>query len=190
MYYRIVIERNMAQEIQMDIEERKFIRAIGKWVLGIAGIVFSINLICRFADAKESMEYIQVMGKVVKVQSTSEWTRAGGNSFEASSYGVWVDYQPQGDPLWYTITESYSKKLFSEGETVPVLYQKGKVYKAYVAKKDWITRAYLPVSKNYNMPFIISVVLLVIGFLFYTNSPILEWYTHAGEIVIGKKKKT
>ena len=69
------------------------------------------------------------------------------------------------------------------------MYQKGKVYKAYAAKKDWITRAYLPVSKNYNMPFIISVVLLVIGFLFYTNSPILKWYTHAGEIVIGKRRK-
>lgn len=81
------------------------------------------------------------------------------------------------------------KQAVSVGETMPVLYHRGKVYKAYVAKKDCITGAYLPLSKNYNAPFIISVVLFVIGFLFYTNSPILKWYTNAGEITIGKKKR-
>lgn len=35
-------------------------------------------------------------------------------------YGVWVDYQPQGYLIRRTITESYSDRLFSEGETVPV----------------------------------------------------------------------
>lgn len=185
----MITQGNMEQETQTNIEEGKFIRAIGKWMLGIAGIILAINLICRLADAKESMEYTQVTGTVTKVQTLSKWTRAGRHSTKLSSYCVWVDYQPQGYPIRQTITESYSNRLFSVGETMPVLYHRGKVYKAYVAKKDWITGAYLPLSKNYNAPFIISVVLFVIGFLFYTNSPILKWYTNAGEITIGKKKR-
>lgn len=41
------------QETQKNIEEEKVLRAIGKWMLGIAGIILSINLICRVVDAKK-----------------------------------------------------------------------------------------------------------------------------------------
>lgn len=108
----MITQGNMEQETQINIEEGKFIRAIGKWMLGIAGIILAINLICRLADAKESMEYTQVTGTVTKVQTISKWTRAGRHSTKLSSYCVWVDYQPQGYPIRQTITESYSNRLF------------------------------------------------------------------------------
>lgn len=126
------------------------------------------------------------MGTVASIETSSGWN-AGKRTYD---YHVNVDYQPQGKWGIQSISENYSFNKFSKGDTVPVLYQKNKVYKAYVAKKDWITQAYLPVSKNYNTPFIISIVLFIIGILFYTNSPILQWYAHAGEITIGKKKKS
>lgn len=148
---------------QTNVKDEKFNRAFGKWMFIIAVIILCINVICRIADAGKSREYLQVMGTVTMEQTTSEW-RAGKRSYK---YMIWVDYQPQGHPLTEVITESYSFDLFSKGDTVPVLYQKDAVYKAYVAKKDWMTGAYLPVSKNYNIPLIISVILFVIGFFSY-----------------------
>lgn len=58
------------------------------------------------------------------------------------------------------------------------MYKKDAVSEAYIAKKDWMTGAYLPVKQYYNVPFVIAVILLVIGFLLYTNSPIVDWYLH------------
>lgn len=160
-------------------------RTIGKWILSIAGIILCINMICRIVDAGETREYVQVTGIVTFANESSEW-RAGKRSY---SYNVGIEYQPQGYLTTEYITESYSFNLFSKGDAVPVLYRKDAVYDAYVAKKDWVTGAYLPVSKSYNVPLIIAFVLFVIGILFYTNSPVLDWYCHMGEIVIGKQQE-
>lgn len=177
----------MEPETQTTSEEEKFNKAIGKWIFRIAGIILCINVLCRMVDAGKSREYVQVTGTVTSVYGNSEWN-AGKRSY---SYEVGVEYQPRGYlvPSEY-ITETYYFNMFSKGDAVPVLYRRDAVYKAYVAKKDWMTGAYLPMSNDYNVPLIISIVLFVIGFLVYTDSPILEWYINAGEITIGKKKKS
>lgn len=151
----------MEQETQSNTEKEKFNRAISKWLFGIAGIILCINVTCRMVDAGKSKEYVQVMGTVTMTQETSEW-HAKKKSYD---YYVWLDYQPQGHLNTYSIFESYSFNLFSEGDSVPVLYRKDAADKAYAAKKDWMTGAYLPVRKSYNMPLIIAVILLVIGFI-------------------------
>lgn len=174
------------RKIQKKEEKEKFNRAFGKWIIGIAGIILCINVFCRMVDAGKSRDYVQVMGTVTMTYTTEHWI--GRN--RGYDYHVLIVYRPWGDLLKYSVSESYSFNMFSKGDTVPVLYRKDAVYEAYVAKKDWMTGAYLPVSKSYNMPLIIAGILFVIGFLLYTNSPILEWYTHAGEITIGKKKKS
>ena len=172
------------RKIQKKEEEKKFNRVFGKWIIRIAGIILCINVFCRIVDAGKSREYVRVMGTVTKTQTTEHWI--GRN--RGFDYRVWIDYQPLGYLDTYGVSESYSFGMFSKGDTVLVLYRKDAVYEAYIAKKDWMTGAYLPVSKKYNVPLIIAAVLFVIGLLVYTNSPILEWYTHAGEITIGKKK--
>lgn len=180
------ISRILGQDSRTDVKDADTIRTIGKWMIGIAGILLSINLISRLADVRESMEYIQVMGRVTKVQTIAKWTRAGSRSTKLSSYCVWVNYQPQGYPLSQTITETYSDRLFSEGEAVPVLYRRGKVYKAYVAKKDWLTGAYLPVSKNYDVLLILSILLFDIGVVLCMN--IKYWSPTGGNFRLRREK--
>ena len=156
-------------EIQTNEKAEKFNRTCGKWLLGIAGMILCINVLCRMVDAGKSMEYVQVTGTVIKTQTTEEWVRAGNRSREMPRYHVWIAYPIQGYEYPETIFETYYSDIFSEGDTVPVLYQKDAVYKAYVAKKDWMTGAYLPVGKWYNVPLIIAIILFVTGFLLYTN---------------------
>lgn len=156
-------------EIQTSEKAEKFNRACGKWVFRIAGIILCINVLCRMVDARKSIEYVQVTGTVTMTQVTKEWVRAGNRSREMPRYHVWINYPIQGYEYSEILTETYSFDMFSKGDTVPVLYRKDAVYKAYVAKKDWMTGAYLPVSKSYNLPLIIAVVLFIIGFLLYTN---------------------
>lgn len=163
-------------------EEEKFNKTIGKWMFRIAAIILCLNVLCRIIDAVKSMEYVQVMGTVTSVDERTEY-RAGKRSY---IYSAGISYQPRGWRIGEYIVEHVD--MLSEGDTVPVLYRKDAVWEAYAAKKDWMTGAYLPISKWYNVPFVISIVLFVIGFLMYTNSPILEWYTRAGEITIGKKR--
>lgn len=162
---------NVTQTNEMQTKEKaeKFNRTCGKWVFRIAGIILCINVLCRMVDAGKSKEYERVTGTVTMTQTTTEWVRAGNRSREMPRYHVWIDYPIQGDEYPETLFETYYFDIFSEGDTVPVLYQKDAVYKGYAAKKDWMTGAYLPVSKWYNVPLIIAIVLFVIGFLLYTN---------------------
>lgn len=172
--------------VQRKGEEEKINRKISKWLFLIAGIILCINVYCRVMDAKKSTEYVRTTGTVTSVHERSEWVARK----RTYSYQVYVDYQT--GCVWGTLStsESYSSlNKFSKGDTVPILYRKDNVFEAYIAKKDWMTGAYLPASKWYNMPFVISVVLFVMGFLLYTNSPVLVWIEHADEIIIGKRKK-
>jgi len=170
--------------MQKKEEEEKFNKAIGRWMLRIAGIILCVNVLCRVADAARSMEYVQVSGTVTKTQTTDE-LHAGKRSY---TYHVWATYPIQGMDWSQYISEDYSFDMFSTGDNVSVLYRKDDFFEAYIAKKDWMTGAYLPVSKSYNIPLAISIVLMVVGSLFYTNSPVLDWYTCAGELIIGKKR--
>ena len=148
----------------------KYTKIVARGMMIVAIVILSINLLCRFADADRSKEYIRVTGTVSKIQESSEWVRAGKRMVRSSEYTVWINFQPDEDWLLEQgIVENHMYDIFSEGDTVDVLYPKGAVYKAYTAKKDWLTGAYLPMSKDYNMPLIIAVILFVTGFLFYKN---------------------
>ncbi|MBO5241776.1 MAG: hypothetical protein J6B19_03805 [Lachnospiraceae bacterium] len=148
----------------------KYTKTVGRGMMIVAIVILSINLLCRFADAEKSKEHIRVTGTVSNIQETTEWIRAGNRSVQSSNYSVWVRFHPQDSRLLEeVIVENHIYDLFSLGDTVVVLYPKSAVYKAYTAKKDWLTGDYLPMSKDYNMPLIIAFILLIAGFLFYKN---------------------
>lgn len=170
------------------MEEEKLIKIIGKWMLGIAIVILCINTFCRLADAKESKEHIQVVGTVSKIHVSSEWVRAGNRMVNDSTYTIWIRFRPAGWLSEEVIVDDYNDNIFSVGDTVSVLYPKAAIWKAYVAKKDWLTGAYLPVSKDYNLPLILSIILFVVGLLFFTNSPILDWIARMGETTKDKKE--
>lgn len=162
------------REVPTSEEEEKLRKTYGKWLFRVAGIILCINVFCRMVDAGKSMEYVQVIGTVTMKQTTEEWVRAGNRSFKSPTYIVWIEYPIKGYNSSEKISERYSFDMFSKGDKVPVLYRKDAASKAYVAKKDWMTGAYLPVDKYYNVPLIIAAILLIIGFLLYTNSPLLK----------------
>ena len=170
------MNERQTDEIQKEKAE-KFNRACAKWVFVIAGIILCINVLCRIIDAVKSAEYIRVTGTVTMTQTTKEWVRAGNRSREMPRYHVWIEYPIQGYEYPETIFDTYHDNMFSKGDTVPVLYRKDAVYEAYAAKKDWMTGAYLPVSKWYNVPLIIAGVLFVFGFLLYKNE--VDLYAYA-----------
>jgi len=172
------------QELSDEEANKRFNRAFGKLLIRIAAFIFCVNVFCRVTDAIESKNYVQVMGTVTDTYSTSSWN-AGKRSY---NYHVRVDFQPQGWAGTTEISESDSFSRFFEGQTVPVCYRESAVHKAYIAKKDWMTRAYLPAENAYNVPFVIGIILLVLGFLVYTDSPVLEWIERADQILREKTK--
>lgn len=172
------------QELSAEEEDKRFNRAVGKWMIRIAAIILCINVFCRVTDAVESKNYVQVMGTVTDTYSTSSWN-AGKRSY---NYHVMVDYQPKGWAGTSSVSESHSFDMFYEGQTVPVLYRENATYDEYIAKKDWMTGAYLPAENWYNVPFVIGIVLFVLGFLAYTDSPVLEWLERADQFLSSKKK--
>ena len=148
----------------------KYTKIVGRGMMIVAIVILSIHLLCRFADAEKSKEHIRVTGKVSKIQESSEWVRTGKRMVQSSEYTVWINFQPDEDLLLEQgFVENHVCDIFSKGDTVDVLYPKGAVYKAYTAKKDWLTGAYLPMSKDYNMPLVIAVISFVAGFLFWKN---------------------
>lgn len=173
-------------------DDKKFIKTIAKWALRISAVILCINMICRISDAVKSKEYLQTTGTVTKVYTTSEQVSSKKGSVESTSYDVRIEYQPPGDILPNSIAEIYNDDIFSEGDTVPVLYREKFVYDGhddYVAKKDWLTRSYLPAGKDYDLPLKIFGVLFVISLLFCTD-PVLEWYVNAQTNITIKKEKS
>lgn len=166
------------QKLSDEEIEKRVTRAIGMGMIRIAGIILCINVFCRVLDAVESKDYIQVMGTVTDAYTSNS----------SLDYNVRVDYQPKGESWTACVSESYSSSMFKEGQAVPVLYRGKPIYDEYIAKKDWMTGAYLRAEKWYNVPFVIAVVLFILGVLFYTDSPILEWYANAGTNIVGEIK--
>lgn len=157
---------------EQDAWEKKFFRKLGKLFLVVATILICMNVIGRIVYIGKSMKCEQVTGTVVSTQDRVSYI--GRNP--SYTYIVWVEYQPQGYPFAISISEENPKFNLSKGDEVIVLYQKSNVNKAYVAKKDWLTGFYLPENKSFTMPLVIAIVLIGMGFILYTNSPILDWY--------------
>ena len=140
-------------------------KAVGKWLMILGIVILSINLLCRFTDAAKSKKHIQVTGTVSMIQETSELVRAGNRTVNSYTYTVWIRFQPEGWLSEDIVVEDHLFDIFSEGDTVTVLYPADAIYKAYSAREDWMTGAYLPVSKNYDIPMIIAAVLFALGIL-------------------------
>ncbi len=152
-------------------------KAVGKWLMILGIVILSINLLCRFTDAAKSKNHIQVTGTVSMIQETSELVRAGKRTVNSYTYTVWIRFQPEGWLAEDIVVEEHLYDIFSEGDTVTVLYPADAIYKAYSARKDWMTGAYLPTSNNYDIPMVIAIVLFVLGILCYEKPKVM------GEII-------
>ena len=99
----------MEQEKSANIEDDKFARAVGRWILIIATIILGVNIICRGVDAVKSKNYVKVTGTVTEAYTTEHWTRAGGRSFEVPTYHVWVKYSipVRTTTMTETLTENH-----------------------------------------------------------------------------------
>ena len=63
--------------------------------------------------------------------------------------------------------DSHAYEFIKEGDVVRIYFMENNPDEAYAARKDWLTRKYLPAENSYNIPLIISAVLIIIGIYFF-----------------------
>ena len=171
---------NEISEKEIDELAKKIIHLIGFAIIGIAILLVSINICCRFAGAKKGKKYEYTDGVVTKVDETKTYQRGSKQAYY--DYTIWVDYIPVNDDKTYTFLDSsHAYENIGQGDVLRVYYQEDDPEEAYVARKDWLTKMYLPAEKHYNIPLFISVALIFIGILFFIDDEKLK-------SKIGKKK--
>lgn len=178
------MEEQMAKEKEL---ENILIKTLGKVFFGLSCIILLINLGCRLFDAVQSEKYAPFAGTVTNVIEGMRASTSRKHSGDIPYYNVWVGYSPFVD-LDFEIEIDFESTFnkWEVGDKVTVMHRIDSGDVAYVAKKDWLTGKYLPIEKNYDIPLIIAAVLTVLGFIFYKNLSILDWYANGAQIKIKK----
>ena len=148
------------------------------WVFCIAAAIMIINITCRITDSQAVSDYIKTEGVVTGIRSETATLNTGGY------YGRQYHFYEKGDVYHAKIsfkyidgsqTESFDvrfeNRVFHKDDTVPVMYNTEYSKKPYLAKRDWITGAWLNAGKDYNTPLIIALMLILFGiyYLFLTG---------------------
>ena len=162
-------EQELTQE-EIDALGIKANRVIVLGLFAIAAIIISVNMLCRFAGINKAKQYEYTDGVVTKTEEKKSYP-FGGYGRPSYDYTIWVEYQSESDNYAFTLIDSsYTYEHIDKGDTLRVYYRKDNPDEAYAAKKDWLTRKYLPAENNYNIAIIIAEVLIVIGlFTFIGN---------------------
>ena len=159
-------EQELTQE-ETDALGRKANRVIALGFFVIAAIIISVNMLCRFAGINKAKQYEYTDGVVTRTEEKKSYP-FGGYGRPSYDYTIWVEYQPEDEDYAFTLIDSsYTYEYIDKGDALRVYYRKDNPDEAYAAKKDWLTRKYLPVENNYNIAVIIAEVLIIIGLFFF-----------------------
>ena len=151
---------------EIDALVLKANRIIGLGLFIIAAIIITVNMCCRIAGIRRAAGYEYVDGSVTKTEEKKSYP-FGGYGRPSYDYTLWVEYQPEGEKKPYTLIDSsYTYEYIDKGDRLRVYYLKIDPDEAYLAKKDWLTRQYLPAENNYNIAIIIAEVIILIGLFF------------------------
>lgn len=141
------------------------------WVICIAVVIVCINIVCRIKDGIANREYEISEGKVVSITSETATLEQGG--YYAGRYHVHKNGKVYYAEIEYRPRDSYWDKHFrvkcelrhfDMGDPVTVMYDPDNIYdESYLAKKDWITGAWLVAEKDYNTPLMIAAVIVAAG---------------------------
>lgn len=152
---------------EIDALGNKINRMIGFGFLIIAIILSSINMYCRFKDASKAEAYEYTDGAVIKADEHKSYP-FGGYGRPSYEYEIKVEYLPKGEDRSYVFWDySNGYENIYIGDTLRIYYKEDDPEEAYAAKKDWLTKKYLPAENRYNIPLVISLVLIIIGIFFF-----------------------
>lgn len=163
---RAMDQNNKITIEEMHKEEMKFNRRIGAVLLLIVLLIVGINMYSRYRDIQRSKDYKYTVSMETKVTERS--TKVGRRrSYE---YSVWVKYSVDGDDMTYVFWDTdFSYEFLYDGQPLRVYYKEDDPENAYIAKKDWLTKKYLRADKSYNIPLVISGILLIIAIYFFID---------------------
>ena len=129
----------------------------GAWVVGVllvAAIIFGIGFYFRYKDIRKADDYEYVKGTVTKTYTTS--TKIGRKTNRDRH--VVLKFKPKGQDKEYNASVDDSWRFFGDYR---VYYKKNDYNDKYVAIQDWLTREYIPDGKNYDVPVVISGILVL-----------------------------
>lgn len=149
------------------------------WIFCIAFIIICINVGCRISDSVSSRDYKRTEGTVISIRSEKTTISTGG--YYAGRYHVheegisrYATIEYKTDDRYYETRFSikFDHRFFHTGDILQIMYksENGNIVE-YLAKRDWITGAWLDARKDYNTPLIISIVIIIagIGYLYLIN---------------------
>jgi hypothetical protein len=94
----------------------------------------------------------------------------GGYGRPGYDYEIKVEYVPEGENSAYTFWDyAHAYENIYVGDTLRIYYMADDPEEAYAARQDWLTKKYLPADNHYNIPLIISGVLIIIGVFFFID---------------------
>lgn len=161
-------EKEYTQE-ELDALGNKVNRMIGFAILIIAAIIISINLYCRFSDDSKAKDYEYTDGSVIKKEEYKTYP-FGGYGRPNYDYEIKVEYLPKGEDHTYIFWDyAHAYENIELGDILRIYYKEDDPEEAYAARKDWLTKKYLPAENHYNIPLVISLVLIVIGIYFFLD---------------------
>ena len=158
----------MDKEEDIDALATKINRLIGTGFIVAAVLIICINMLCRVSGSRKGIGYEYVDGVVTK------WVEKKSYPFGVKrpsyDYTIWVEYDPVGASHTYTMIDySHAYEYVRKGDILRVYYRADDPDEAFTAKKDWLTKEYLPAENDYNIPLIISVPLILIGIYFFID---------------------
>ena len=154
---------------ELDTLGNKINRMIGFAFLIIAMVIISINMFCRFAGALKAKPYEYTDGVVIKREEHKTYP-FGGYGRPDYNYEIKVEYVPEGEDRTYIFWDySHAYEFINKGDTLRIYYMEDDPDESYAARRDWLTRMYLPAENSYNIPLVISAVLIIIGIFFFID---------------------
>lgn len=132
------------------------------WVISlfvIAGIVFGIGYYLRYKDTIIKEGYAVADGILVEQSSREEHI---GRRRRHAIY-IKIRFKPEGSEKNYEAGCSDSYLYVGGHHKFKAVYYKKDPNDAYVTRDDWLTGSFVPVSKNYDVPVVISFFALASG---------------------------
>lgn len=149
------------------VSEKKVNAVLGSIILLIIFGILGVNLYFRFTDRHKGDGYEYVDGVITKKENRYSYI---GRS-KSSKTWITVEYTPKGSTAKRVFSGTdFSYDYLFRGETVRVYYKGGDPREnVFIAKYDWLVKDYLPAYKSYNIPLIVSCVLLIISIYFFVD---------------------
>ena len=147
----------------------KYNRIIGTVILIIAVIIIAVSVTLRYRACDKASGYEYTDGTITETKEIKTYP-FGGYGRPNYDYRIHVEFTPEGQERPITFIDySHEYEFLYAGDTVRIYYMADDPHEAFVARKDWLTKSYIPQESNYDIPLVIAGVIIIIGVFFFID---------------------